>query len=777
MDIMKVLKRNGLYEPVSFDKITKRISNICNKLNITEIDPIVIAQKCVKGIYDGVKTSELDNLASETSAYLATENPDYSKLAAGIAVSNLHKETSDNFREVIEELYEYIDEKTKRHCKIISDKVYKIIKENETILNETINYERDYNYDYFGFKTLEKSYLLKVNGKIVERPQHMLMRVSIGIHEDNIEEAIKTYNYMSEKYFTHASPTLFNAGTLKPQMSSCFIVEMKEDSIEGIFDTLKVCAQISKSAGGIGLSIHNIRAKGSYISGTNGVSNGLIPMLRVYNSTARYVDQGGGKRPGAFAIYLEPWHSDIFEFLDLRKNTGAEENRTRDLFLGLWIPDLFMKRVKEDKDWSLMCPMMCEGLSETYGEEFEKLYEKYEEEGKYIKKIKAQELWFAIIEAQIETGTPYMLFKDACNEKSNQKNIGMIKSSNLCTEITLYTSKDEIAVCNLASIGLPMFIEGGVFNHEKLKEVSKVITYNLNKVIDLNYYPVTEARISNMRHRPIGIGIQGLADVFMILRMPFESEEANKLNKEIMETIYYGALEASMELAMKDGPYETFKGSPASKGILQFDLWNKTPSDRWNWKELKEKIKINGLRNSTLLSPMPTASTSQILGNTECFEPCTTNIYTRRVMSGEYIIVNKYLMNDLMKLNLWNKNMKNKIMENKGSIQNIEEIPKDIKELYKTVWEMKMKSLIDMATERGPYIDQSQSLNLFMEKPTQQKITSMHFYSWSKGLKTGMYYFRSRPSCDTIAFTVEKTLSEKEICSRDNKEACVMCSG
>jgi ribonucleoside-diphosphate reductase alpha subunit len=777
---MYVIKRNGLHEAVSFDKVIQRITKLCYNLNMNYIEPIIISQKCVNGIYSGIKTSELDNLAAETAAYLTIYHSDYSILAARISISNLHKETKKEFSEVINDLYNYIDNKTQKRCKLIDDKVYEIIMKNKEKLNSSIISERDYTYDYFGFKTLEKSYLLKINNKIVERPQHMLMRVSIGIHMEDIESVIKTYNLMSLKFFIHATPTLFNAGTPKPQMSSCFLIQMKEDSINGIYDTLKICAQISKTAGGIGLSIHDIRAKNSYISGTNGISNGIIPMLKVFNSTARYVDQGGGKRPGAFAIYIEPWHADIFDFLDLRKNTGIEENRARDLFLGLWIPDLFMERVKENGKWSLMCPNQSPGLSDIYGEDFKNLYTKYEIDNKYIKQINAQDLWFAIIESQIETGNPYILYKDACNIKNNQKNVGTIKSSNLCTEIILYTSPDEIAVCNLASIGLPMFIKDNIFDYKKLKEITKVITYNLNKVIDLNYYPVKESRISNFRHRPIGIGIQGLADVFQILKLPFESEESKKINIKIMETIYYASLEASNELAKKDGSYETYEGSPASKGILQYDMWNIIPSDLWNWKELKKNIKLYGLRNSVLIAPMPTASTSQILGNNECFEPFTSNIYTRRSISGEFIIVNKYLLNDLIKLNIWDNNMKNTIIKNKGSIQNISNIPNNIKEIYKTVWEMKMKSIIDMAADRGAFIDQSQSLNLFMAKPTQQKLTSMHFYSWSKGLKTGSYYIRTQAACDAIQFTVDLDNSStmKEICSKNSQEnMCEMCSG
>ena len=688
---------------------------------------------------------------------MTTEHPDYSILAARIAVSNLHKMTKKSFSEVMTDCYTYVDAASGRASKMIADDVYEIIMKNKDALDSAIIYDRDYSYDYFGFKTLERSYLLKINGEIAERPQHMLMRVSVGIHKEDIERAIETYNLMSQKYFTHASPTLFNSGTPVPQMSSCFLVHMKDDSIEGIYDTLKTCAQISKCAGGIGLSVHNIRARNSYIRGTNGTSNGLTPMLRVFNSTARYVDQGGGKRPGAFAMYLEPWHPDIHDFLDLRKNTGSEENRCRDLFLALWVSDLFMKRVEENKDWSLFCPCECPGLSDCYGEEFEALYTKYEQQGKARKVLKAQELWFSIMEAQTETGTPYLLYKDACNSKSNQKNLGTIKCSNLCTEIVEYTAPDEVAVCNLASIGLPMFVQDGEFDHNMLMKVTKVITRNLNRVIDVNFYPVEEARRSNMRHRPIGLGIQGLADVFQKLKLPFDGEEARTLNREIMETIYFAAVTASTELAAEDGHYESYPGSPASQGILQYDMWGATPSPRWDWASLKAEIAKHGMRNSLLVAPMPTASTSQILGNNECFEPYTSNIYTRRVTSGEFAIVNPHLLKDLTDLGLWGPSMKNRILAQQGSVQGIEEIPAHLREVYKTVWELKMRSIIDMAAERGAYIDQSQSLNLFVAAPTTSKLTSMHFYSWKKGLKTGCYYLRTRPAADAIQFTVDKS--------------------
>jgi ribonucleoside-diphosphate reductase alpha chain len=698
----------------------------------------------------------LDNLAAETAASLTITHPDYAILASRIAVSNLHKNTTKSFSATMRKLHTYTDKSTGKLLPLIADDVMAIIEEHAELLDSSIIYDRDFAFDYFGFKTLEKSYLLKIDGKIAERPQHMYMRVAVGIHKEDIESAIKTYHLMSERWFTHATPTLFNAGTPKPQMSSCFLLTMKEDSIDGIYDTLKQTAKISQSAGGIGLAIHNIRATGSYIGGTNGTSNGIIPMLRVFNDTARYVDQGGGKRKGAFAIYLEPWHADVFSFLDLRKNHGKEEMRARDLFYALWISDLFMKRVEANGQWSLFCPNEAPGLSDCWGAEFEKLYTQYEAEGKARKTIKAQDLWFAILESQIETGTPYMLYKDAANSKSNQQNLGTIKSSNLCTEIMEYTSPDEVAVCNLASLALPRFIINGKFDHQKLYDVTYEVTKNLNKVIDHNYYPVVEAKNSNTRHRPIGLGVQGLADVFILLRLPFESDLAKMLNKNIFETIYFAAMTASKDLAKKDGAYETFPGSPVSKGIFQFDMWGVTPTDRWDWASLKEEVKEFGVRNSLLLAPMPTASTSQIFGNNECFEPYTSNIYSRRVLSGEFIIVNKHLLKDLVQLGLWNNNMKNKIIAANGSVQNIEEIPADIKELYKTVWEIKQRNLIDMAADRGAYICQSQSLNLFVDSPTTSKLTSMHFHAWKKGLKTGMYYLRSQAAAQAVQFTVEK---------------------
>jgi ribonucleoside-diphosphate reductase alpha chain len=752
---MFVIKRNGKKESVKFDKVTARIEKLSYSLSPL-IDPIDVAKKVVQGIYDGVPTTELDNLAAETAASLTTKHPDYALLASRIAVSNLHKNTIKSFSETMEKLYNYTDKGTGKRTPLIAEDVYEIIQKNAELLDSSIIYDRDFAFDYFGFKTIEKSYLFRVDGKVAERPQHMYMRVALGIHKEDIDSVIATYNLMSERWFTHATPTLFNAGTPKPQMSSCFLLTMKEDSIDGIYDTLKQTAKISQSAGGIGLAIHNIRATGSYIGGTNGTSNGIVPMLRVFNDTARYVDQGGGKRKGAFAIYLEPWHADVFAFLDLRKNHGKEEMRARDLFYALWICDLFMKRVEENGDWSLFCPNEAPGLSECWGDEFEALYTSYEAQGKARQTIKAQDLWFAIMESQIETGTPYMLYKDAANRKSNQQNLGTIKSSNLCTEIMEYTSPDEVAVCNLASLALPRFVIDGKFDHNKLYEVTYQATLNLNKIIDYNYYPVEEARNSNMRHRPIGLGVQGLADVFILLRMPFESDSAKKLNKNIFETIYFASLTASKDLAKKEGAYETFKGSPLSKGKFQFDLWDINATENWNWEALRAEVIEHGVRNSLLVAPMPTASTSQILGNNECFEPYTSNIYTRRVLSGEFVVVNKHLLKDLVQLGLWTNDMKNKIIAANGSVQNIAEIPANIKELYKTVWEIKQRNLIDMAADRGAYICQSQSLNLFVDSPSSSKLTSMHFYAWKKGLKTGMYYLRSQAATQAVQFTIEK---------------------
>ena len=802
---MFVIKRDGTHESVKFDKITARTQKLSYGLDPSHVDPILVAKKVIDGVYDGVTTSELDNLAAETAAGLTSRHPDYAQLASRIAVSNLHKNTIKSFSKTIDALFNYIDPKNGLKAALIADDVHQIVMDNAHTLDSSIIYDRDFGYDYFGFKTLERSYLLKMNGKVAERPQHMIMRVAVGIHKNDIESAIQTYNLMSERWFTHATPTLFNAGTPKPQMSSCFLLQMKDDSIDGIYDTLKQCAKISQSAGGIGINIHNVRATGSYIRGTNGTSNGIIPMLKVYNETARYVDQGGGKRKGSIAVYLEPWHADIYEFLDIRKNHGKEEMRARDLFTALWIPDLFMKRVEAEGDWSLMCPNECPGLSDCHSAEFEALYTKYENEGKFRKQIKARELWSEIIAAQIETGNPYMLFKDAANSKSNQQNLGTIKSSNLCTEIIEYTSKDEVAVCNLASIALPRFVDEktGTFDHNRLFEITYVATKNLNKVIDRNYYPIPEARNSNMRHRPIGLGVQGLADAFILMRYPFESEEAKRMNSEIFETIYFAALTASKDLAKIEGHYESYPGSPISKGIFQQDMWNVTPSSRWEWDILKEEILKYGVRNSLLVAPMPTASTSQILGNNECFEPYTSNIYTRRVLSGEFVVVNKHLLRDLVKLGIWNDSLKNKIIAANGSVQGIAEIPANIKELYKTVWEIKQRTIIDMAADRGAYIDQSQSLNLFIQDANFAKMSSAHFYAWKKGLKTGMYYLRTKAAADAIKFTVDQdalakpailgnedallvergqthilTFEEQQAqlsCSLDNPEDCEAC--
>ncbi|WP_340201374.1 ribonucleoside-diphosphate reductase subunit alpha [Ascidiimonas sp. W6] len=762
---MFVVKRDGRKEPIMFDKITARVRKLCYGLN-NLVDPVKVAMRVIEGLYDGVTTSELDNLAAEIAATMTTTHPDYARLAARISVSNLHKNTKKSFSETMTDLYQYINPRTGKKAPLLSNEVYKVIMDNADMLDSTIIYNRDFGYDFFGFKTLERSYLLKLNGKIVERPQHMLMRVSVGIHLDDIDSVVETYELMSKKFFTHATPTLFNSGTPKPQMSSCFLLTMKEDSIDGIYDTLKQTAKISQSAGGIGLSIHNIRATGSYIGGTNGTSNGVVPMLRVFNDTARYVDQGGGKRKGSFAIYVEPWHADIFDFLDLKKNHGKEEMRARDLFYAMWIPDLFMKRVEQDSTWTLMCPNECPGLFDAYGDEFEAMYHKYESAGKGRKTINARELWEKILESQIETGTPYMLYKDAANRKSNQKNLGTIRSSNLCTEILEYTSPDEVAVCNLASIALPMFIKNNAFDHKELFRVTKRVTKNLNKVIDRNYYPVKEAKKSNLRHRPIGLGVQGLADAFIMLRLPFTSDEAKKLNQEVFETLYFAAATASMELAKEEGAYETYEGSPISQGQFQHNLWgvkDEELSDRWDWGKLRKNIAKYGVRNSLLVAPMPTASTSQILGNNECFEPYTSNIYTRRVLSGEFIVVNQFLLEDLVRLGLWNEDLKQQLMRENGSVQNIDAIPEDLKEIYKTVWELSMKDIIDMSRHRGYFIDQSQSLNLFMENANFAKLTSMHFYAWKSGLKTGMYYLRTKSAVDAIKFTLDNTKKSEPV--------------
>jgi ribonucleoside-diphosphate reductase alpha chain len=786
---VQVIKRDGTRQDVSFDKILHRIQSMCEGLDMRYVEPIDVCKRVVDGLYDGVTTEQLDQLAAETAASMTTLHPDYAQLAARMAISNLHKDTETQFSTVVKALFTYVDPRSEQAAPLIAPHVYEFIMANATRLDNAIRYERDYLFDYFGFKTLERSYLLKLKGRVAERPQHLWMRVACGIHCGNLEAVLETYQLLSEKWFTHASPTLFNAGTPQPQLSSCFLLGMRDDSISGIYDTLKQTALISKSAGGVGLHLHNIRAKGSYIKGTNGTSNGIVPMLKVFNDTARYVDQGGNKRKGAFAVYLEPWHADIFDFLELRKNHGKEELRARDLFTALWIPDLFMQRVEDDGEWSLFCPNEAPGLADVVGDEFARLYESYEAKGKARKTLKAQELWFAILESQIETGTPYMLYKDACNLKSNQKNLGVIKSSNLCTEIVEYTDPDEVAVCNLASIAVNRFVKpNGTFDHDKLHQVVKVVTRNLNNIIDINHYPVEETRTSNNRHRPIGIGIQGLADAFIAMRYPFESDEARALNVAIFETLYHGAVEASCELAERDGAYESFAGSPASHGQLQFDLWGVTPSNRYNWAELKQRIQTHGLRNSLLLAPMPTASTSQILGNNECFEPYTSNLYTRRVLSGDFTIINKHLVKDLIDLGLWNDRMRHRIMAANGSVQHLEDIPAKVRALYKTVWEIKQRTIIDMAAERGPYICQSQSLNLHVASPNFAKLTSMHFYSWKKGLKTGMYYLRSNAAVDAIKFTVDKamvstpapTREEREAelaCAQDDPEGCIACSG
>jgi ribonucleoside-diphosphate reductase alpha chain len=783
---MFVIKRDGRKERVKFDKITARIRKLCYGLNPI-VDPIIISLAVSKGLFSGVTTTELDDLAAQHAAVLTSEHPDYAILASRIAVSNLHKQTTKIFTEVVKRLYSFVNPKTGKPAPMIAEDVYQFILSHADELNSAMVYDRDDQYDYFGFKTLERSYLLKIDGKVVERPQHMLMRVACGIHaqKGTLEDVLETYHDMSERWYTHATPTLFNAGTPKPQLSSCFLLSMKDDSIDGIYDTLKQCAQISKHAGGIGLSVHNIRAAGSYISGTNGTSNGLVPMLRVFNNTARYVDQGGGKRKGSFAVYLEPWHADIFEFLDLKRNKGAEEMRARDLFYALWVPDLFMERVEKNESWSLMCPNECPGLADVWGEEFVKLYEGYEKACKARKTIPARKLWQSILELQIESGTPYMLYKDACNRKSNQQNLGTIHSSNLCTEIIEYSDANETAVCNLASISLPRFISEGKFDFQKLKEITERITVNLNRVIDVNHYPTPETKRSNLRHRPIGLGVQGMADLFLKLKLPFEGKEARQLNKDIFETMYFGALSASMKLAEKDGPYETYKGSPTSKGILQYDMWNVVPSSRWDWARLKENIKLHGLRNSLLIAPMPTASTSQILGNNECFEPYSSNIFLRKTLAGEFICVSRYLLDDLIEAKLWTPKLKQELIAHNGSVQALS-IPENLKNLHKTVWEIKQTHLLDMAVDRAPFIDQSQSFNVYLEKPDMAKLTNWHMVTWRRGLKTGMYYLRSQPPSDnkklTTSASVEVTTvsppstSPPLFCSK-NDPNCESCSG
>jgi ribonucleoside-diphosphate reductase alpha chain len=774
--MMQVIKRSGRAEEVSFDKITARIRKMSYGLDTNYVNIIEVSKKVIMGLYDGVSTIELDNLAAETAATMATVHPDYALLAARIAVSNLHKETDKSFHKVINDLFHYIDPKTGDQAGLISAEIHKIVQKNKERLDSAIIFDRDFEFDYFGFKTLERSYLMRMNGRVVERPQHLFMRVAVGIHGENIDAAIETYNLMSERWFIHATPTLFNASTPKPQLSSCFLLSMTDDSIKGIFETLSRCALISQSAGGIGLSIHNIRATGSYIKGTGGTSNGIIPMLRVFNDAARYVDQGGGKRKGAFAVYLEPWHADIYEFLELKKNHGKEEMRARDLFYAMWISDLFMERVKDDADWSLFDPNEAQGLFDVYGGEFEALYHQYEKEGRQRKVVKARDLWNNILESQIETGTPYILYKDAANKKSNQKNLGTIRSSNLCTEIMEYTAPDEVAVCNLASLALPKFVENGTFNFDKLYEITQVATRNLNKVIDINYYPIPEAAKSNFRHRPIGLGVQGLADVFILMRYAFDSAEAKQLNRDIFETIYFAAVTESCNLAEQFGAYESFPGSPMSKGQFQFDMWGETPSKRWDWESLRKRVMKTGVRNSLLVAPMPTASTSQILGNNECFEPYTSNLYTRRTLAGEHIVVNKHLMRDLVRLGMWNEEMREAIMAANGSIQGIEDIPAEVRGLYKTAYEISQKVIIDMSADRGAFICQSQSLNLFMEAPTFGKLSSMHFYAWQKGLKTGMYYLRSKAATDPIKFTLSQKHQNKFAANAVMNEATVTTS-
>ena len=802
---MRVLKRNNEYEDVSFDKVLMRLKNLSPDLHINVSE---IAQKVCTRIYDGVKTCELDELAAYLCSSMSIDNPDYSTLASRIIISNHQKNTSPSFSETVNILYDNKDINGE-HSPLISEELYEIVSKNKEKLNNYIDYQRDFLFDYFGFKTLERAYLIKIDKKIIERPQHLWMRVSLGIHGNDIREVLQTYDLMSKKYFTHATPTLFNSGTKRPQLSSCFLCSVNDDSISGIYDSLKEMALISKYAGGIGVHIHQVRSKGSHIRGTNGTSNGIIPMLRVFNNTARYVDQAG-KRLGSIAVYLETWHSDIEAFLELKKNHGSEEERCRDLFLALWVSDLFMERIKANKKWSLMCPDQCKGLSDTYGDEFKALYEKYESEGKYTKQINAQDLWFKILEAQIEQGVPYILYKDAANKKSNQQNLGTIKSSNLCAEVLIYSSPEETGVCNLASICLPTYVNNGVFEFDKLHEVVKVAAKNLNKVIDINFYPVEKARVSNLKHRPIGIGVQGLADVFMMLKYPFESEAAAELNKQIFETIYHAAVESSMELSKKRnniitdilnnnseeditkyvnefeediiktkyiGAYSSFEGSPISRGLFQFDLWGEKPSERYDWDKLREDIKSFGIRNSLLISPMPTASTSQIMGFNESFEPFTNNIFQRKTLSGEFIVINKYLIRELMSKGMWNKELKDTIILHEGSIQNIKEISKEMKELYKTSWEIKQRVIIDMSADRGRYICQTQSLNIFMEEPDFQKLSSMHFYGHSKGLKTGSYYLRTKPRAKTQQFTIDPEFAKRKLkCAEDNEDSCVLCS-
>ncbi len=832
MDVFRettVIKRSGKKEEMSFDKILNRVKKLGVEANISiNITPLVA--KVIDQLYDDIPTHKIDELTAEQCATSVTQHLDYGKLASRIVISNNHKNTSTSFSETMEKLYNFKDIHGS-HKPIISEALINIVREHKNSLESMIDNNRDYLIDYFGFKTLERAYLMRLNGVVLERIQYMWLRVSIGIHGDTrmpsdefLEKIKTTYDLMSQKYFIHATPTLYNSGTPRPQCSSCFLLGMEDDSIDGIYNTLKNCAKISKYAGGIGLHIHNIRANGSHINGTNGTSNGIVPMLKVFNDTARYVDQGGGKRNGSFAIYLENWHADIFDFLELKKNHGEEETKARDLFYALWLSDLFMKRVEDDEGWTLMCPHECPGLAEVYGDEFKKLYEKYEEEGRGRKTIKARQLWFSILDSQMETGTPYILYKDACNEKSNQKNLGTIKSSNLCTEIIEYSDANETAVCNLASIALPRYVrDDKTFDFEKLHAVTKIITENLNKIIDINFYPTDKTRRSNMLHRPIGIGVQGLADAFILMNVPYSSEAAAKINKDIFETIYHASVECSNEMAIKRhgimianrekimresnhcfdnngdmyvdgiiitkeeylaleknnhtcGSYSSFENSPTSKGILQFDMWNVEPSDRYYWDGLKESIKCFGIRNSLLLAPMPTASTSQILGNNECFEPFTSNIYSRRTNAGEFVLVNKYLMKELQELGVWSQRLKDNIIANKGSIQHLDMISDEIKEKYKIVWEIPMKHMINMARDRGAFICQSQSLNLWQENPNYKSLTAMHFYSWKQGLKTGIYYLRRKPRHQAQQFTLDPSSTNANVERNENEEICEMCS-
>lgn len=804
MSTLQVLKRNGELENVSYDKITQRIELLTQQHPplSNDINPTLVVQKVIAGIYDKISTSNIDELAAEICASMTVVHIDYAKLASRIVVSNLHKNTPNSLVDAMQICYDNINPKTDNHAPQISKETLKIIRKNSEELEKVINYDKDFNYDYFGMKTLMRAYLKRafIRGKdtIIERPQHMLMRVSVGIWKNNIPMVIETYNRMSNKEYTHATPTLFNSGTTQSQLSSCFLIANEDDSLEGITNTFSEVAKISAKAGGIGVSISNLRAKGSYIRGSGGTSNGLMPYLRNMNEWSRYWDQGGGKRKGSFAMYVEPWHADIFTFLEIKKNHGKEEMRARDLFPALWIPDLFMERVENDDHWTLMCPNECPGLFDVYGEQFNKLYHRYESQGKGKRVVRARELWEEIVKSQIETGTPYMMYKDSCNYKSNQKNLGTIRSSNLCTEIVEYSDDKETAVCNLISISLKACIrdigDELVFDHNKLFDITRHGTLSLDQVIDSTDYPTEKARRSNKRHRPLGIGVQGLADVFALLRVPFDSEQAKELNKRIFETIYYAALDTSCEMAKKKGTYESYKGSPASQGLLQYDLWGKTEevensNQQHNWRLLKRKIKQYGLRNSLLLAPMPTASTSQILGNNECFEPFTSNLYVRRTLSGEFIVVNQYLLNDLMNLGLWDDSMKNKLMSSNGSIQSFDEIPQSIRDLYKDAYELSMKTIIDMAADRAIFIDQSQSMNLFMTNASVSKITSMHFYGWKSGLKTGMYYLRTKAAVDAIKFTVDKSSLENKLNGESidpdefkqmieqskNGEDCLMC--